>query len=106
MYTLITAATTSQAHKLKNQLNQENIILGDYNELPAIMLVNSKLLQLPNPSSVSYAHEMLTLCLDKQIEKVYALKDEEYAILSIARQLFNEYGIELVHSPWSIDHSR
>jgi hypothetical protein len=96
MYALITAAATSQAYRLKNQLNAENIILGDYNELPAIMLVNSKLLQLPNPSSASYTHEMLTLCLDKQIEKVYALREEEYATLNKARQLFNEYGIELM----------
>jgi hypothetical protein len=93
MYTLITAAATSKAYKLKNQLDAENIILGDYNELPAIMLANAKMVQLPNPTSPSYTHEMLTLCLDKQIDKVYALRAEEKALLNAASQLFKEYGI-------------
>jgi len=94
MNILITAATSAEAHKLKNQLANDTIILGDYTELPAFM----KIIKLPNPASMSYAHEMLTLCLDKGIEKVYALGEEEQRLLSEAEQLFVEYGIELVHS--------
>ncbi len=96
MYTLITSATTAQAQKLKNSLQQPNVILGDYRELPAFMLKSAGLLKLPNPASVSYAHEMLTLCLDKQIDTIYALNNEEQKLLKEAEQLFGEFGI-LVH---------
>ena len=93
MNILITAATSAEAHKLKNQFVTDNVILGDSAELPAFM----KIIKLPSPASMSYAHEMLTLCLDKGIERMYALQEEEYALLNEAEQLFGEYGIELVH---------
>ena len=96
MYTLITAANAAEAYKLKNQLNTPDIILGDYQELPAFMLSSANLIKLPSPVSVSYMHEMLALCLDKNISKVYALRDEELTNLLKAEQLFNEYGIEIV----------
>ncbi len=38
MYTLITAANSAQAHQLKNRLDKTDIILGDYEALPAFML--------------------------------------------------------------------
>jgi len=91
MNILITAATSAEAHKLKNQFANDTVILGDYTELPAFM----KIIKLPNPASMSYAHEMLTLCLDKGIERLYALGEEEYKFLKEAEQLFGEYGIEI-----------
>jgi len=91
MNILITAATSAEAHRLKNQLTADNIILGDYQELPAFM----QIVKLPNPASMSYAHEMLTLCLDKGIERVYALGEGEFALLTEAKQLFAEYGIAI-----------
>ncbi|MDR3695905.1 hypothetical protein [Mucilaginibacter sp.] len=96
MYTLITAATSAQAYQLKNSLNSADIILGDYLELPAIMLKNANMIKLPNPASASYVHEMLTLCLDKQIKTVYAIRDSELTLLAEAGQLFSEYGIKIM----------
>ena len=93
MYTLITAATTAQAHKLKNGLNNANVILGDYLDLPQFMLKSADIIRLPNPASAAYAHEMLTLCLDKQIDRVFVLKAEEQQQLNVAKQLFIEFGI-------------
>jgi hypothetical protein len=95
MFTLITSATSAQAYKLKNSLDSEDIILGDYLELPAIMLKNSAMIKLPNPNSTSYAHEMLTLCLDKGIVSIYALGSNEFLLLKEAEQLFNEYDIKI-----------
>ncbi len=91
MNVLITAATSAEAHRLKNRLAGDTVVLGDYQEMPAFM----QIVKLPNPASLSYAHEMLTLCLDKEIGVVYALGDEEYANLRTAGQLFTEFGIEL-----------
>jgi hypothetical protein len=95
MYTLITAATSAKAYKLKNMLNSGDVILGDHRELPNIMLEKSNMIKLPNPASASYTHEMLTLCLDKQIDKVYALGEEEFTQLNTAKQLFGEYGVSI-----------
>lgn len=89
MYTLITAAASAEAQRLKNKLNSTGIIMGDYLDLPEFM----KMIRLPNPASAAYVHEMLTLCLDQQIDTVYALRDEEATLLQEAEQLFKEYGI-------------
>jgi hypothetical protein len=97
MYTLITSATSSQAYRFKSELNKPDVILGDYLELPAIMLNNNDMIRLPKPSSIAYAHEMLTLCLDKGIDTVYALRDEEFESLTEAVTLFEEFGIRIVH---------
>lgn len=93
MYTLITSATSAEAQKLKKQLGREFILLGDYQELPAFMLKANHMLQLPNPASFAYAHEMLTLCLDREIDTIYPLRNEEISVLKEAELLFAEYGI-------------
>ena len=93
---MITAASTAQAQKLKGLLGLANIILGDYLQLPAFML-SATLIKLPNPASFSYTHEMLALCLDKQIDTIYALRDEEFSLLKESQLLFEEYGITVVH---------
>jgi len=95
--TLITAANSAEAYKLKNALNSENVILGDYLELPAFMLNSGNMIRLPNPNSMAYTSEMLTLCLDKEIDKLYALREDEKTLLKEAVQLFEEYGIGIVH---------
>lgn|SRR6185503_6848305 len=92
MFILITGAATSKAYKIKNNLGTENIILGDYAELPLTMLSDT-MIQLPNPASPSYTHEMLALCLTKEIDHIYPLKNEEQIQLNTAKQLFDEYGI-------------
>jgi len=82
------------AYKVKNSLAGNSVILGDYAELPSTML-SKTMIQLPNPASPSYAHEMLILCLDKEIDHIYALKAEEITHLTTAGQLFSEYGIAI-----------
>ena len=98
MFTLITAANTSEAYQLKNSLNSENVLLGDYLELPELLVKSGKMLVLPDPQSSSYTHQILALCLDKNIDKVYALRRPEFDILFTSKQLFNEYGITILAS--------
>ena len=95
MNTLITAANSAQAYRLKNKLNPAKVILGDYLDLPAFMLTSLNMIRLPSPESIAYTHEMLTLCIDKQITTIYALREEE-KVLQTAEQLFNEYGITII----------
>lgn len=95
MYTLITAANSSEAYKLKNALNADNILLGDYLELPIILLQSGKVIKLPDPKTSAYTHEMLALCLDKDINIIYALREPEQLLLLNAKQLFYEYSIKI-----------
>lgn len=98
MFTLITAATTTRAHQLKHKINIPEIILGDYLELPSFMLRAESMIKLPDPKSIAYAHEMLTLCLDKNITTIYILREEERELLTEAAQLFSEFDIKMIFS--------
>lgn len=98
MKILITSATSAAAHRLKSKLNTDEVLLGDYVELPDFMIKSGSIIRLPKPEADTYTHEMLTLCLDNNITTLYALGDNEYKVLIIAEQLFNEYGIELLNT--------
>ncbi|WP_374948204.1 hypothetical protein [Mucilaginibacter sp.] len=94
MKVLITSATSAKAHKLKGFLQQQHdILLGDFIELPAFM--GKTVIKLPNPAADAYAHQMLTLSLDNNIEQIYALTASEMNALVTAEQLFNEYNIKI-----------
>lgn len=95
MYTLITAANSSQAYKLKSMLNAEHVLLGDYLELPDLLVKSGNVIRLPNPETTTYTHEMLKLCLDKGINTVCPLREDEKLLLLDAEQLFHEYGISI-----------
>ena len=97
MNVLITAANSAEAYQLKSKLNAWSIILGDYLELPELMVKSGKMVRLPHPKSVSYQHEMLTLCLDRSIDTVYVLRNEEAMLLKESEQLFTEYGINIIY---------
>jgi len=95
---LITGASSVVAHRLKSKLTNDEVLLGDYVELPAFMIEGGSMVKLPNPNSESYPHQMLTLCLDNDVARVYAMGNDEYNFLNNAAQLFSEYGIEILSS--------
>ena len=95
MKVLITGASLAKSHQIKNSLNGAEVVLGDYTDLPAFMLSAGNMMNLPNPKSPSYTHEMLTLCLDNGIDFVHILRLEEAEQLFKAAQLFTEYNITL-----------
>ncbi|WP_069658838.1 ATP-grasp domain-containing protein [Arcticibacter eurypsychrophilus] len=97
MNILITGATTSQAYQLERLLNPEgDIILADVEELPSFLLKSKRFFKISSGLSDSYAHELLTLCLDQGIKEVYPIRKAEIIALASARQLFEEYGILVV----------
>ncbi len=95
MKVLITSANSAAAHQLKNKLGTNTIILGDYLELPEFMVKNGSMVRLPDPKSGSYAHQILTLCLDNAIEAIYPLRKEEAMLLMESEQLYKEYNIQI-----------
>jgi hypothetical protein len=95
VYTLITAAATAQAYRLKNALSRNEVMLGDYMELPDLLVRSGKVITLPSPENGAYTHQMLALCLDKAINSVYVLREKEKELLLNAKQLFWEYDIQI-----------
>ena len=93
MSTLITAAATARAYQVKNSVADGEIYLGDYQALPDVMIASGKMLKLPDPANSTYIHEILALCLDKDIISMYPLRQTEQQLLKEAVLLFNEYGI-------------
>jgi hypothetical protein len=96
VYTLITAASSSGAYNLQSKLNKENTLLGDYLDLPDFLVRSGKMIRLPDPKNTAYAHQMLALCLDKDIDTVYILRSHEKLLLLEAKQLFAEYDIKII----------
>jgi len=96
MSILITAANSAQAQQLKNILAIDDVILGDHHDIPDLLVKSGKMVVTPNPKSSAFVHQMLALCLDKQINKLYPLRRSELLPLAEARQLFEEFDITLM----------
>ena len=95
MRVLITSAIAAKAYRLKSKLNTDDVVLGDYHDLPDFMLKMGGMVKLPNPNLGTYQHEMLTLCLNNYIDMVYVLDNKEAQLLLESKQLFSEYNIEI-----------
>jgi hypothetical protein len=95
MKVLITSALSARAYQLKSTLTADLVVLGDYNEVPDFMIGQGIMIQLPGPRSTSYAHQMLTLCLDNAIDIIYVMDVREVKELAGSIQLFAEYNIDM-----------
>jgi hypothetical protein len=91
---LITGARLPQAHALKRTLLLDNVIMGDYHDLPTYPGSVKLFENLPNPQLPSYTHKFLALCLRLQVSKVFIVDELEFKILEPAIQLFVEYAID------------
>ena len=96
MHTLITCANSAKAYALKNNLPGEQVIMGDFEALPECLVNSGKMIRIPNPSETSYVHQVLTLCLDRNINKICPLQVQEQVFLVNSAHLFAEYGISIV----------
>ena len=54
------------------------------------------MIKTPHPESASFAHEMLTLCLDLGVQQLIPLRRAELLPLEEARLLFLEFDINLI----------
>ncbi|KAA8486236.1 hypothetical protein BDE36_3834 [Arcticibacter tournemirensis] len=100
MNILITAAATAQAYQLERLVGgTEAVFFADSAELPQFMLKNRKFIKISEGNAPSFAHELLGICLDQQIERVFPLRKGEIKALSESRTLFMEYGIQVIVPP-------
>jgi len=94
MAILITAASYSVAYKLDRFLDEPEVLFADQILMPVIP--GKKFIRIPEASSFIFTSEILKICLDNHIIKIFPLKQAEFNELSKAEQLFNEYGIIII----------
>lgn len=94
---LITEALSAKAHRLKSEYsaNAVGIIMGDFNDVPEVMLKSRAIYKLPHPDAPAYPHQILTFCLDNSVSTVFVLNGQEIKALEPALQLFFEYDIQI-----------
>lgn len=85
---LITAGNHAKACFLSHLINNEtNLVFGDTHHTG---------FKLPDENSVSYSHELLSLCLSNNISHIIPLKEKEIVALAEAKILFEEYEIQVL----------
>ncbi|TKB96051.1 hypothetical protein [Pedobacter cryophilus] len=94
MKVLITSAKQACSFELAYLLKDEEILFGE-NHYPSP--------KFPSVNSPSLAHELLSFCLDFEIEQVYAVRAGELKSLLEAKILFAEFGIEIIGSNFIYD---
>ncbi len=97
MKVLITQALSGDAAKFRQKCDKEGkvVILGSA-DLPIFMLKNPLYVKIPPVTDTSFAHKILTVCLDYGINRIYVLNELEMKLLIEAEILFAEYEIEIV----------
>ncbi|MGI4803977.1 MAG: hypothetical protein ACRYFL_04340 [Janthinobacterium lividum] len=96
MKALITCAQNPGVYFLEKWLPQLDFIYGDAVFIGQISAAQQ--LILPEVSEWDFIHQLLNICLDQQIEIVFAMGLAEQELLAEAVELFSEFNIKL-HLP-------
>ena len=92
---LITYGTRPLAQRLSKILLPEfEVFLATSEEIPSFL--SSNFPKIPTGANPTFAHEMLKLSLDKQIDFLLPLGLPEIQSLANSKILFEEYGIEVL----------
>ena len=92
---LITFGTRPLAQRLSKLLqNKFEILFATSEDVPSFLSLNYA--KIPTGVNPTYAHELLKLSLDRQIDYVLPLGQTEIGSIVEAKILFEEYGIQLL----------
>ncbi|MEX8547834.1 MAG: hypothetical protein V5804_09540 [Mucilaginibacter sp.] len=91
--TLITCGHHPSVYFLEKWLPPASFIYGDASFTAQISV--SQQLLLPKVSQPDFIHQLLNICLDNQIESVFAMAAAEQELLAEAVELFEEFNIKL-----------
>ncbi|MGO1596192.1 MAG: hypothetical protein ACTHZ1_02925 [Sphingobacterium sp.] len=92
---LITSGTSSLAQRVGNILQERFKLFFATSETVPQFLEN-RFRKIPKGPDPTFAHELLTFCLDHQINLLLPLELSEIQSLSEAKKLFEEYGIQVL----------
>lgn len=92
---LLTYGTRPIAQRIAKALRlHHTIVLATHEEIPSVLSHTYK--SIPNPANPVFAHEMLKLCLDLNIDLIVPLGAAEIEVLRESVILLEEYGISVV----------
>lgn len=92
---LITFGSTPLALRLKSLLSDTHeCFFCSSEEIPSVL--QKSISSIPSTKSNTFAHELLTKCLDLSIDFLIPIEYEEAKIINASKTLFNEYGIEVL----------
>ncbi len=93
---LITQGTRPFAQRVAKLLSAQRVVwFGAADEIPDVLLRMDSYLKIPRADAQAFAHEILKICLDHEIEILIPLGEHELYPMAEARQLFSEYGIAI-----------
>lgn len=96
MKILITGGKTVLALKLIKAFDGEEILLGDYGEMPSIATNSYSFVELGQWNADILAHNLLTKCLDKGVDILLPLYEAEIIALTKSLVLFEEFGLKVL----------
>jgi len=92
---LITFGTRPLAQRIAKLIqSQYDVKFASSEEVPSFLAANYS--KIPTGINPTFAHELLKLCLDKQIDYLLPLGLSEVQSLSETKLLFEEYGIHVL----------
>ncbi|GEM66180.1 hypothetical protein SF1_41620 [Sphingobacterium faecium NBRC 15299] len=94
---LITFGTRGLGQRIAKLLEHEfDVFFASSEEIPSLLLNSGKYFKIPAGLMPTYAHEVLKISLDKDIDYVLPLGGYEFEPLAEAKVLFEEYDIKVI----------
>ncbi|EDM36146.1 hypothetical protein PBAL39_19724 [Pedobacter sp. BAL39] len=102
MKILITGGKSAAAFKLIKAFSQDQVILGDYGDVPSFASAAYTMISFGERNDDITAHQLLNVCLDRQVELLIPIHYFEVAAVSRSMVLFEEFGIRVLLPEMSV----
>jgi hypothetical protein len=94
--TLITGGKSAQALKLLKAFSGDQVILGDYGDMPAFVSAQYQQADLGPRNDDTIAHNLLNACLDQEADRLLPIYDFELEAVIKSAVLFEEFNIHVL----------
>jgi len=94
--TLITGGKSAQALKLLKAFSGDQVILGDYGDMPSFVSSQYQLMDLGPRNDDTIAHNLLNACLDQEADRLLPIYSFELEAVSKSAVLFEEFNIHVL----------
>ncbi len=96
MKILLTGGKSATALKLLKAFTNHEVVLADYGDVPSLSSASYSLISLGEKNEDTLAHNLLSYCLDHQIDAILPLYLFEFEPIVKSTVLFGEFGITVL----------
>ena len=96
MKTLITGGKSAQALKLLKAFTGDQVVLGDYGDMPAFISSQYQMMDLGPRNDDTIAHNLLNACLDQEAGRLLPIYRFELEAIVKSAVLFEEFNIHIL----------